>query len=138
MLADQSWRCLKVNREEVLVEDLHLGWFNFEFLTWTRLFFPSKFASFRSSPNFASSISSAASPQASSPAPRPSRSSEATMPGVVEIPPQPQVGRNAIRIELDGAELVETLRLLSLAVKEFENQAATPAPSQVCVGLRTD
>jgi hypothetical protein len=60
------------------------------------------------------------------------------MPGVVEIPPQPQVGRNAIRIELDGAELAETLRLLSLAVKEFENQAGTPAPSQVCVRVRTD
>lgn len=58
------------------------------------------------------------------------------MPGVVQIPPQPQVGRNAIHIELEGAELAETLRLLSLAVKAYENQREPASAPQASHPLR--
>lgn len=55
----------------------------------------------------------------------------ASMPGVVHIPVEPQVGRNAIRIELDASELGETLRLLTLAVKAFEDQSGAPVTAEV-------
>jgi hypothetical protein len=48
------------------------------------------------------------------------------------------VGRNAIRIELECVELVETRRLLTQAVKEFENQEGTQAPFEVCAGFRIE